>query len=113
MDDGELDSIGVHHPAEQQVPLLAQLAMTAGADGVVCSPREAARLRGVLGERALIVTPGVRPAGSEMGDQSRVATPSSALKAGASHLVVGRPITSAPVPAIAARQIIREMEDGQ
>jgi orotidine-5'-phosphate decarboxylase len=87
-------------PAEQ-VARLAQIARDGGADGVVCSPQEAAELRALLGPDAAIVTPGVRPAGADLGDQVRVATPAAAFAAGASHLVIGRPITGADDPAAA------------
>lgn len=110
MDDDGLQSIGVRHAAAEQVPLLAHVARHAGASGVVCSAHEAAAMREILGEKAYVVTPGIRPAGSAAGDQSRVATPADALVAGASHLVVGRPITDAAVPAEAAAAIVREME---
>lgn len=90
-----LAEVGVARSVEDQVLHLASLARTAGLDGVVASPREASDLRTRLGERAYIVTPGVRPAGSDTGDQSRIATPKAAFDAGASHLVIGRPITQA------------------
>ncbi|MCX7888806.1 MAG: orotidine-5'-phosphate decarboxylase [Rhodobacteraceae bacterium] len=89
------------------VALRAARAFAAGADGVIASPREAALIR-ALPEAAgkLIVTPGVRPAGSEPGDQKRVATPAEAVRAGADHIVVGRPVWAAPDPAAAARAIL-------
>ncbi len=88
----------------------ARRAFAAGADGVIASAREAARLRR-LPEAAgrLIVTPGIRPGGSDPGDQKRVATPAAALAAGADHIVVARPIVAAPDPAAAARAILREI----
>lgn len=110
MDDATLATVGVERTAAAQVPLLAKLAGGAGADGIVCSPQESAAMRGLLGTDALIVTPGVRPAWAEAGDQSRIATPAGALTAGSSHLVVGRPITEAADPAEAAVTIISEME---
>ncbi|MBQ9068694.1 MAG: orotidine 5'-phosphate decarboxylase, partial [Eggerthellaceae bacterium] len=84
---------------------LAQQARSAGLSGVVASPNEAGSLRAALGEDAYIVTPGVRPKGSDPGDQSRIATPFDAFEAGASHIVVGRPITEAPDPARAFEEI--------
>lgn len=88
----------------------AARAFEAGADGVICSPMEAARVR-ALPEAAgrLIVTPGVRPAGADAGDQKRIMTPAQAIAAGADHVVVGRPIHRAPDPAAAARAIVAEM----
>ena len=109
-DDAGLAEIGVERSSLEQVRLLADLARHAGVDGVVCSPWEAAEMRLLLGESALIVTPGVRPAWAEAGDQARIATPAAALSAGASHLVIGRPITAAPVPAQAATRILSELE---
>ncbi len=108
--DEDLSAIGFTGTAGFHVERLVQLASHAGLAGVVCSPHEAALVRGALGESALVVTPGVRPSGSAAADQSRVATPAQALAAGASHIVVGRPITEAASPAAAARGIIAEME---
>ena len=108
-DDAVLESVGVGRSSAEQVELLARLAAEAGVDGVVCSPREASVVRSILGPVAFVVTPGVRPAWSERGDQARVSTPADALAAGASHLVVGRPITAAPDPAQAAARIASEL----
>ena len=88
----------------------ARRAFAAGADGVIASPREAARLRALPeAQGKLIVTPGIRPAGSAPGDQKRIATPAAALAAGADHLVVARPIVAAPDPRAAARAILAEI----
>jgi orotidine-5'-phosphate decarboxylase len=84
-------------------------ARAAGVDGVVCSPHEAAQARAALGGSALVVTPGVRPAGAAAGDQTRVATPAQAIRAGASHLVVGRPVTQAADPRGAAEAVVAEI----
>lgn len=105
IDDAALAEIGCGTAASEQVERLALLAWDAGCDGVVCSPVEAATMRELLGPDALVVTPGVRPAGESSGDQARVATPAEALEAGASHLVIGRPITGASDPAAAVRGI--------
>ncbi len=88
----------------------AKLAQKAGLDGVVASPHETELIHEACGSDFLVVTPGVRPEGSSVGDQSRIATPAAALKAGASHLVVGRPIRQAADPVKAANDIIKEME---
>lgn len=98
MDDETLASVGVQDKPADQVRRLAALAKEAGVAGVVASPMESAMLKGVLGDR-LIVTPGVRPAGSDVGDQSRVTTPAQAFANGSTHIVVGRPITGADDPA--------------
>ncbi|SEN61427.1 orotidine-5'-phosphate decarboxylase [Paracoccus alcaliphilus] len=86
----------------------AARAFDAGADGIICSPREAAAIRALPGSR-LIVTPGVRPSGSDLGDQKRVETPASAIAAGVDHIVVGRPIWKAADPRAAAQDIIAQM----
>ena len=112
IDDAGLVEIGVGRSAIQQVSLLAGLAREAGVDGVVCSPNEAKLMRELLGGEALIVTPGVRPDWAEARDQARTATPAVALEAGATHLVIGRPITGAPDPAHAADRILSEIEEG-
>ena len=109
MDQAALSQIGVELPVADEADRLARLAHDNGIDGVVCSPQEAARMRELLGEGALIVTPGVRPAGAALGDQSRVATPAEAIGRGASHIVVGRPITGADDPAAACDAIVTEL----
>ena len=91
---------------------LATLAASAGADGVVCSPHEIGIIREACGREFVIVTPGIRPAGSARGDQARAATPAAALAAGADYLVIGRPILEAPDPREAAEKIAREIEKG-
>ena len=87
----------------------AHLARDAGFDGVVASAQEAASIRAAMGDDFLIVTPGIRPAGAEIGDQSRVVTPAEAIAQGADYLVVGRPICAAPDPLAAARNIVAEI----
>lgn len=109
LDDADLESLGISRPPAAQVEALGRLAFGAGADGLVCSPREAAALRAELGPDALLVTPGIRPSGGSLGDQKRVATPRDAVLAGATHLVVGRPIVEAPDPRAAAEAVAAEM----
>jgi orotidine-5'-phosphate decarboxylase len=101
--------LGVASSVEDHVLRLAELAREAGLDGTVASPVEIAAIRRSLGAAWVIVTPGVRPAGSAADDQSRVATPGAAARAGAHYLVVGRPITGAHDPAAAAAAILEEM----
>ncbi len=93
---------------EEEVLRLARLCVECGLDGVVCSPREAARLRRELGPDPLLVTPGIRPAGTDTHDQARIATPADAVRAGADMLVVGRAVTAADDPAAALEAILRE-----
>ena len=109
LDDGDLEAVGQRGPAADQVRRLAGLARAAGLDGVVCSPFEVAMLRADLGADFHLVVPGIRPAGAAMGDQKRAMGPREALAAGASRLVIGRPITEAPDPAAAARAILADL----
>ncbi|MGD8556427.1 MAG: orotidine-5'-phosphate decarboxylase [Chromatiales bacterium] len=102
----EIAEIGYSGTPEENVSRLAALAKASGLDGIVCSPREAARIRAELGPDFDLVTPGVRPAGSDTGDQRRVMTPRDALDAGATSLVIGRPITGAPDPQRALEEIL-------
>lgn len=111
MDNAQLVRVGVEKPLAQQAAGLAQLACECGLDGIVCSPHEAASMRALLGPEALIVTPGVRPQGSDAQDQRRVATPWQACEAGASHIVVGRPITQAVNCTDAFEALVREIEN--
>lgn len=104
-DDAGLAETGVAESAAQQVLRLARLALAAGADGLVCSPHEIALLRDEFGAKPLLVVPGIRPSGAELGDQARVMTPEQAVAAGADYIVVGRPITDASNPAKAAAAI--------
>ncbi|MEW6489632.1 MAG: orotidine-5'-phosphate decarboxylase [Thermodesulfobacteriota bacterium] len=105
----DLEAVGIAGPASEAVLRLAALARSAGLDGVVASPLEASAIRKTWPE-ALIVTPGVRPAGFDLDDQSRMDTAAGALEAGADYLVVGRPIRMAPDPVAAARALAAEME---
>ena len=110
MSQAALADTGVTRPMSEQVNVLAEQAKRSGISGVVASPQEAAMLREVLGPEGYIVTPGVRPAGSALGDQSRVATPKQAFENGASHIVIGRPITQAVDPAAAFDAIVAELD---
>ena len=105
LDAAALADTGVAGGPTQQVLRLARLAMSAGADGLVCSPREVAVLRDALGDGPALVVPGIRPEGADRGDQARTMTPPEAVEAGADWIVVGRPITGAPDPAAAAAAI--------
>jgi orotidine-5'-phosphate decarboxylase len=109
LDNSDLEKAGVRGTVEDTVLRLAALARTNGCQGIVASAREASRLRTELGHDFAIVTPGVRPAGSDVGDQVRVVTPAEAIAAGASHIVVGRPITEAADPAAEAREILAQI----
>jgi len=105
----DLEESGVKTDMSHQVRHLAALAKAAGCDGVVTSPHEAQALRSALGGEMAIVTPGIRPAGADAEDQSRISTPAAAIRAGASHLVVGRPIIAAENRLHAAKAIIDEI----
>ncbi|MBZ5489066.1 orotidine-5'-phosphate decarboxylase [Halomonas aquamarina] len=99
-----LQEVGVTGALDEQVERLARLTQQSGLDGVVCSAQEAAHLRKVCGERFLKVTPGIRPSFAAVNDQQRIMTPSEAMRAGSTHLVIGRPVTQAtdPMQALAA-----------
>ena len=101
--------LAIEEPLTAYVPRLAQLAAAAGIGGAVCSPLEVAALRVIHPDPYLLVTPGIRPAGSERGDQQRVMTPAAAIAAGASRLVIGRPITAAADPAAAFAACCQEL----
>jgi len=105
MEQGDLAEIGLDIDPVIQVQRLAKLAAESGLDGVVCSAREAKMLRGTMGPDFLLVTPGIRPAHSEMGDQRRIMTPEQAKAAGVSYMVIGRPVTQADDPAAALHAI--------
>lgn len=111
IDAGQLHATGVGRLPSSQVELLAKMGMEAGIRGFVCSPQEVAALRALTGPEGVLVIPGIRPAGSAIGDQKRIAGPAEALRLGASYLVVGRPITQAPNPAEAATAILKEMAE--
>lgn len=109
MDAADLQDIGVKYSPAQQVEHLAALAQKSGLDGVVCSPLEIAALNQRFGGDFVLVTPGIRPAGADAGDQKRVLTPKQAMDAGSHYLVIGRPITAAPDPAHAAAEIFASL----
>jgi len=109
LDAAALSDIGVAGGVTQQVLRLGRLALAAGADGLVCSAREVAVLRGAFGTAPALIVPGIRPAGADIGDQARVMTPAEAVTAGASYIVVGRPITAAADPGAAAAAIAAEI----
>lgn len=111
MDDADLAEAGYHDDARSLVLRRAGQAREAGMGGIVCSAAEAAAVRQIVGSDMAVVTPGIRPAGSELGDQKRVMTPKDALIAGASHLVVARPIVGAPDRRAAAQAILAEMAE--
>lgn len=109
INDDEWQALGYDMDLSAQVVHLAMLAKKSGLDGVVASPQEAVKIREACGDDFIIVTPGIRPAGVAINDQSRIATPAGALENGAHHLVIGRPITAAPNPRQAAEEILEEM----
>ncbi|MGE0503600.1 MAG: orotidine-5'-phosphate decarboxylase [Rhizobiaceae bacterium] len=109
MDEADLTAAGYEYDPHTLVLRRSEQALAAGMGGIVCSAAEAAAVRKVVGQRLKVVTPGIRPAGAETGDQKRVMTPADAIKAGASHLVVARPIVGAADPRAAAQAILAEM----
>lgn len=109
MDDETLDIVGIPRPATDQVLYLAEMGANCRLRGVVASPHEITPLREEFGHGLVIVTPGVRPAGSDKGDQRRVMTPGEAVRCGADYLVIGRPITGAPSPRDAFLRIADEI----
>jgi orotidine-5'-phosphate decarboxylase len=109
MDGHDLETIGIRGSVEDSVVRLATLALANGCQGIVTSAREASTLRAELGHKFALVTPGVRPAGTNVADQVRVVTPAEAIASGATHIVVGRPITGAADPAAEARAILGQI----
>ncbi|MCX7899980.1 MAG: orotidine-5'-phosphate decarboxylase [Methylocystis sp.] len=108
-DDEDLEEAGYAFGVDDLVVRRALQAKRAGIDGLILSPLEVAAIRGLVGPEMLLVTPGVRPAGADKGDQKRVMTPAEAIRAGANHLVIGRPITHAEDPRRAADAIVAEI----
>jgi len=113
LDNKDMGEIGYRQEAAAQALQLAKLAKSSGLDGIVCSPHEVAAIRKECGKDFVLVVPGIRPAGSDKGDQKRVMTPKEAMDAGASYLVIGRPITEAPDPKAAAGRILGTLNDDQ
>lgn len=111
LDAADLEAIGLGGDVSQHVVRLARLAQANGADGVICAATEIALLRQACGPDFRLVVPGIRPKGAALGDQKRVMTPAEALKLGADHLVIGRPITDAPDPDAAAQAIAAELAE--
>jgi len=109
MDGNDLNEVGITEDPTAQVERLAQLATKAGLRGLVCSPREISSLRKVLPQKGQLVTPGIRPKGSNADDQKRTLTPAEAIEAGADWLVIGRPITAADDPRAAAEAVLAEL----
>lgn len=109
MDDHEVAAVGLVGSPAESVERLARMATTNGLRGLVCSPEECARLRAALGPDVALVVPGIRPAGAELGDQKRAATPAVAIREGADLLVVGRPIRNAADPVRAANLLVEEI----
>ncbi|MEH3146207.1 MAG: orotidine-5'-phosphate decarboxylase [Methylobacterium frigidaeris] len=110
-DDDDAREAGYARNVADLVAMRAAAAREIGIDGIVCAATETETVRGLIGPDRLIVTPGIRPAGSEAGDQKRIVTPGAAIRSGVDHLVVGRPITAAADPRDMARRIVAEIED--
>ncbi|MGL4559893.1 MAG: orotidine-5'-phosphate decarboxylase [Afipia sp.] len=108
-DDDDLHAAGFRFGVSDLVEARALLAQALGVDGLVCSGEEAAKVRGIVGAQMALVTPGIRPAGSAVGDQKRIMTPGRAISAGADYLVVGRPVVEAADPKAAAEAIVAEI----
>jgi orotidine-5'-phosphate decarboxylase len=108
-DDRDLAAAGYGAGVRATAAERAKNALEIGVDGLICSPAEAANLRAIVGPEMLLVTPGIRPAGAEIGDQKRVSTPAAAIEAGADYLVVGRPVIAADDPKAVAEAIIAEI----
>lgn len=110
MDEDDLVAAGYKGPIADVVEARARDAKAAGMGGIVCAPTESEKMRKVLGDDLVIVTPGIRPAGSAAGDQRRVMTPADAVRAGSDYLVIGRPISKAEDPRAAAEAVVAEIE---
>jgi orotidine-5'-phosphate decarboxylase len=108
-DDADLKAAGYDVSVRDLVAQRARQALGAGVNGLVCSPEEVSNLRAIVGDKLVLVTPGIRPAGADAGDQKRIATPAAAIAAGADYLVVGRPIVAAADPKAAAEAIVTQI----
>lgn len=111
MDDEDLKDLGITLTPAEQAERLARLAQRCGLDGVVCSAQEAQRFKQQLGEEFALVTPGIRPAGSDVGDQRRIMTPQQAKQAGVDYMVIGRPITQSTDPAATLHTILASLQE--
>ncbi|MEZ5648748.1 MAG: orotidine-5'-phosphate decarboxylase [Alphaproteobacteria bacterium] len=111
LSEDDLKATGQETPLRLHVERLARLALSAGASGLICSPHEIVSLRQNLGKQLVLMVPGIRPRGSDLGDQKRTLTPAEAIAAGADYLVIGRPITATPNPARAAEAIMAELRE--
>lgn len=109
LNEEELQNVGYQHNVQDQVVKMAKLTQNCGLDGIVCSAMEIELIRESLGQEFELMVPGIRPAGSAKGDQKRIMTPKEAVQKGATHLVIGRPITGAPDPAKAAEKILESL----
>ncbi len=110
LDQADILDMGYPCPLEELVMHRARQAHLLGCGGVIASPREAARLKAAFGDQFLVVTPGIRPAGGQVGGHKRASTPRQAIRAGADYLVIGQPVIQAPDPETALLEIIKEME---
>ena len=113
MDEQQIEQVGFATGINELVPRLAHLADECGLDGIVCSPQELVRLANESFHKLFFVTPGIRPRGAAMDDQARTNTPGQAISDGAQYLVIGRPITQANDPVLAAKEIVKEIEDAK
>ena len=111
LDEDDLREVGVARPLRDHTLALGEMAIAAGVDGLICSVHEAAELRRRLGPQPVLVTPGIRPAGSPAADQKRVASPGDAVRAGANFLVIGRPILDDSNPRRAAESVLRDIAE--
>lgn len=110
LNEADLVATGQKSPMEDQVERLACMAIASKASGLICSPHEIVRLRRAIGRKPVLMVPGIRPQGAALGDQKRAMTPKDAMAAGADFLVIGRPISAADNPVLAAENILRELQ---